>query len=274
MRAWTPAFAGMTLLMFSAIAGADPRSDQALDNISFTPPLGSRPPLDLAFRDESGAAVRIGDLLRGKPALIVPVYYECPMLCTLSLNGLLKAARALRPTAGIDYTVIAVSIDPEDTPELAAAKRASYQKGYNRPGSEDGWRFLTGDTPAIDRLTRSLGFAYVFDEKSGQFGHASALAVLSPDGMLTRGLNGPEFEPRDLKLALIEASQGKIGTPVDRAIMYCFAFDGATGTYSLQIMRVVRLAGAATALGIFLMVGLQIRRERRRRTAAAGGGIL
>lgn len=262
----------MAALALVSASYADKRSDDALNDIRFDPPLGSRIPLDLTFMDEEGAPVRLGDLPNGKPMILVPVYYECPMLCTLSLNGLLRAARALRLIAGPDYTVVAVSINPKDTPQLSKAKRENYSKGYSR-GTRDGWRFLTGDAAAIRTLTQAIGFQFVYDETSGQYGHASAIAVISPAGVITRGLTGPEFEPKDMKLALIEASEGKIGTPVERALMYCYSFDGSTGAYTLEIMKIVRLAGAATAIALFVIIGLQIRRERRRRPADAGGPL-
>jgi protein SCO1 len=242
-----------------------------LDNISFNPPLGAMAPVDLPFIDEAGVSTSIGSILSGKPGIIVPVYYECPSLCTLSLNGLLKASRALRLSAGKDFTVIAVSINPKDTPELATAKRDTYRKGYSRPGAEAGWRFLTGTQASIDALTNAIGFKYVYDMAKEQYGHASSLVILTPSGKISRGLNGPEFEARDLKLALIEAGEGKVGTVVERAITYCFSYDGSTGMYSMQIMKVVRVAGAFTALLILFFVGIQIWRERRHSLHAAGG---
>lgn len=258
-----------TLLMFVLLATsvhAESQSEAVLNKLSFDPPLGARIPIDTVFHDETGANVRLADLLNGKPLVLVPVYFECPMLCTLSLNGMLSAARAIRPTAGQDYTVVALSIDPKDTPKLAEAKRVSYLKGYNRPGDELGWRFLTGTQAAIKAITDAIGFTYVYDQKTGQYGHVSAAAILDKDGRITRGLYGPEFKPRDLKLALIEASEGKIGTPFEKVLMYCYAFDGSTGRYSMRIMRVVRLAGVATVVLIVTGVGLSIWWERRRRS--------
>ncbi len=251
-------------LALSLSVRAESRSEALLNQITFNPPLGAAVPLDTVFKDEAGAEVRLGDLFHGKPVVMAPVYFECPMLCTLTLNGLLKAARAVRPTAGPDFTVVAFSINPKDTPALAAAKRESYAKGYNRPGSDGGWRFLTGTPESIATLSRALGFTYVYDAATGQYGHASALAVLAKDGKIVRGLDGPEFEPKDLKLALIEAAEGRIGTPIEKALMYCYSFDGSTGRYSMQIMKVVRTAGAATALLLGLGIGYQVRKERRR----------
>jgi len=286
-----PAFAGMTrrhpresrgpglflaaillgLFALSSPAHAESKSEQLLNQISFNPPLGTTVPLETMFKDETDADVRLGDLVHDKAVIIAPVYFECPMLCTLTLNGLLKATRALRPTAGTDFTIVAFSIDPKDTPALAEAKRESYSKGYNRPGSQGGWRFLTGTPESIAVLGRALGFTYVYDAATDQYGHASAVAVLAKDGKIIRGLEGPEFEPKDLKLALIEAAEGRIGTPLEKALMYCYSFDGSTGRYSMQIMKVVRTGGAATALLLGLGIGYQIRRERRR--AAAGKAV-
>ena len=250
-------------LAVSLGARAESKSEQLLNQITFNPPLGATVPLDTTFLDETGAEVRFGDLFHGKPVVIAPVYFECPMLCTLTLNGLLKAARAIRPTAGPDFTVVAFSINPKDTAALAAAKRESYAKGYNRPGSEGGWRFLTGTPASIDALSHALGFHYVYDAATDQYGHASAVAILDKGGQIIRGLDGPEFEPKDLKLALIEAAEGRIGTPIERALMYCYSFDGSTGKYSMQIMRLVRAGGVLTVVLIGLGIGLAIRRERR-----------
>lgn len=258
-------------LGLSARVSAANTGNATLDNISFNPALGGFAPIDVAVIDESGVSTTLRALLAGKPALLVPVYYSCPSLCTLSLNGVLKAARALRLNAGSDYTIIAFSINPKDTPELSKGKRSSYQSGYNRPNSSAGWRFLTGSQAAIDAITQGIGFKYVYDAQKDQYGHSSSLVVLAADGKMVAGLNGPEFEPKDFKYALVQAGEGKVGSPVDRAITYCFTYDGSTGKYSLQIMRVLRIAAALTVLALFLGIGLQIFFERRRRLALAGG---
>lgn len=241
------------------IAGRDPG---VLQEIDFAPAPGAQLPLDAAFKDESGQPVKLGDYFGERPVVLAPVYYECPMLCTLTLNGLLRASRAIRQTAGKEFEIVAFSIDPAETPDLAAAKDETYRKGYNRRGP-DGWHFLTGSEESIRAVSQALNFRYVYDPKSDQYAHASGLVVATPDGRIARTLYGPEFAPRDLKLAVIESSEGRIGSVTEKVLLYCYAFDGANGRYSMRIMRVVQLAGATTAVVLFTSVGIAFRRERK-----------
>jgi protein SCO1/2 len=219
--------------------------------------LGESVPLDLPFRDEAGQSVTLGRYFQGKPVVLVLAYYRCPMLCTQVLNGLVAAMRPLPFELGQDYQVVTVSFDPREGPELAAAKKASYRDSYGRPGVDEGWHFLTGDQPAIDRLARAVGFRYVYDPKQGQFAHASGVMVLTPQGRLVRYFYGINYPPRDLRLGLVEASEGRVGSPVDQLLLLCYHYDPATGTYSAAAMTFVRLGGLATvlALGIFLVRG-------------------
>jgi protein SCO1/2 len=190
------------------------------------------------------------------------------MLCTLILNGLLRSLRALSFTAGREFIVLTVSFDPREGPELAAAKKRAYVRSYGRSEAERGWHFLTGEETAIRRLTEAVGFRYAFDAETGQFAHASGIMVLTPQGRVARYFYGIEYAPRDLRLGLVEAAQGKIGSPVDQLLLYCYHYDPKTGRYSMLIMNVLRLAGAATVLALGGFMLAMFRRERRKKRAA------
>jgi protein SCO1/2 len=224
--------------------------------------LGEQVPLDLRFRDESGNAAPLRDLFRGKPVILALAYYECPMLCTLVLNGLTSALRALPFDAGEEFDVLTVSIDPRDTPDLAAAKKEKYVGEYRRPGAAAAWHFLTGDEEAIRALAESVGFRYAVDPQSGEIAHAAGIMVLTPAGRIARYFYGVEFAPRDLRLGLVEAAGEKIGSPVDQLLLYCFRYDPSTGRYSAAVMNIVRLAGAATVLGLGSFMLVMWRRDR------------
>ncbi|GBC83575.1 hypothetical protein HRbin10_02725 [bacterium HR10] len=238
-----------------------------LQRVGIDQKLNAQVPLDLVFRDESGRAVALREYFGERPVILSLVYYECPMLCTLILNGLLRSLRALSFTAGREFIVLTVSFDPREGPELAAAKKRAYVRSYGRSEAERGWHFLTGEETAIRRLTEAVGFRYAFDAETGQFAHASGIMVLTPQGRVARYFYGIEYAPRDLRLGLVEAAQGKIGSPVDQLLLYCYHYDPKTGRYSMLIMNVLRLAGAATvlALGSFMLV--MFRRERRKKRA-------
>lgn len=227
--------------------------------------LDAQIPLDLVFRDEQGRAVSLREYFGEKPVLLALVYYECPMLCTLILNGLLRSLRALSLTVGKDFTVLTVSFDPREGPELAAAKKRAYVRSYGRPEAEWGWHFLTGEEAAIRRLTEAVGFRYAFDPETGQFAHASGIMVLTPQGRIARYFYGIEYAPRDLRFGLIEAAQGRIGSPVDQILLYCYHYDPKTGKYSLLVMNVLRLAGVATVLALGGFMFVMFRRDRRKK---------
>jgi protein SCO1/2 len=243
-------------------AAADTVPPPALAGVGIDQRLDAEVPLDLEFRDESGKAVRLRDLLRGRPVILALAYYECPMLCTLVLNALTGALRALPFDVGAEFDVLTVSFDPEETPALAAAKKKTYLEDYRRPGAAGGWHFLTGDQGAILALTGAVGFRYTVDPKSGEFAHAAGIMVLTPAGRIARYFYGVEFAPRDLRLALVEAAEGKIGSPVDQLLLYCYRYDPSTGRYSAAVMNIVRLAGAATVLGLGSFLLVMWRRER------------
>lgn len=231
--------------------------------------LGARVPLDLPLKDESGDRVTLADCTAGKPTILVLAYYRCPMLCTEVLNGLLRALRATPDDAGSTFSVVVVSFDPREKPPLAALKKASYLEQYGRPGADRGWHFLTGDPLAVATLADAVGFQYEYDPATEQYAHGSGLIVLTPDGTVSRYLLGIRFEPRDLRLALAEASDGKVGSPVDQALLLCYRYDPATGTYTVSVLKMFRLAAAATILGLAGLVGVLLWRGRHRAAVAS-----
>ena len=246
---------------------------QILRNVAIEQHLDRRLPLDLPFRDETGRTVRLSDYFGKRPVVLVLAYYNCPMLCTEVLNGLTSAMRVLTFDAGREFEVVTVSFDPHDTPSDARAKKEPYVARYGRPTAAAGWHFLTGDQASIAGLTESVGFRYAWDEKIDQFAHASAIYVATPDGRLSRYFYGIEYAPRDLRLALVEASRGKIGTPVDQLLLYCYHYDPAAGRYGAVVMNMVRVAGVAAVLLLSTFLTLMWRRDRRRdarRDAHAG----
>ena len=234
-----------------------------LREIGFDQNIGDLVPLDTAFLDETGRAVRLGDYFGKRPVVLVFAYYDCPMLCTLVINGLSSALNILSLEPGRDFEIVTVSFNPRDTPASAAAKKAVYLERYKRAGAVAGWHFLTGDQPSIDRVTTAAGFRYVWDDATKQFAHPTGVMVLTPDGRLARYLFGIEYGPRDLRFALVEASAGKVGSPVDALLLYCYHYDPMTGRYGLAIMRAVRLAGAVTVLALGTFIFIMVRRERR-----------
>jgi protein SCO1/2 len=234
---------------------------QALREIGFDQNLDQSVPLDTAFRDETGATVRLGDYFGTRPVVLVFAYYDCPMLCTLVINGLASALDLLSLEPGRDFEIVTVSFNPRDTPAMAAAKKAGYIQRYKRAGAAGSWHFLTGDQPSIDRLTKAAGFRYAWDAGTKQFAHPSGVIVLTPEGRLARYLFGIEYGPRDLRFALIEASAGKVGSPADALLLYCYHYDPMNGRYGVVIMRVMRLAGAATVLALGTFILVMVRRE-------------
>jgi protein SCO1/2 len=234
-----------------------------LREIGFDQNIDQHVPLDTAFRDEAGAAVHLGDYFGKRPVVLVFAYYDCPMLCTMVINGLSSALGVMNLEPGQDFEIVTVSFNPRDTPATAAAKKAAYIARYKRVGAAGGWHFLTGDQPDIDRLTKAAGFRYVWDEATKQYAHPSGVVVLTPDGRLSKYLFGIEYGPRDLRFAIVEASNGKAGTAVDALLLYCYHYDPMTGRYGLAIMRAIRLGGAATVLALGAFIIVMVRRERQ-----------
>lgn len=224
--------------------------------------LGNRIPLDLVFRDETGASVTLGKFFGDKPVVLALVYYECPMLCTQVLNGVVRSLKEVRFDAGRDYQLVVVSINPRETPRLALSKKQIYAGLYLRPGGENGFHFLTGEDSSIAPLAKAAGFRYAYDPETQQYAHASTILVLTPEGNISRYFYGISYPPRDLRLGLVEAAEGKIGSPVDRLLLFCYHYDPATGKYGLVILNIVRAACIGTLLGLAAFVGVMFRRER------------
>ncbi len=229
---------------------------ELLKDVGVDQKLNSSIPLDLNFRDEHNNAVTLAQYFGTKPVILTLVYYNCPMLCTQILNGLDRSLQEIPLSVGKDFNVVTVSIDPTDKPRLAEAKQAVYTGMYRRAGAADGWHFLTGDDPQIKQLADSVGFRYAFDPDSHQYAHASVIMVLTPQGKISKYFYGVSFPSRDLRLGLVDASSGKIGSPADEILLYCYHYDPHTGKYGLLISHVLQLGGLATILvgGIFLIV--------------------
>jgi protein SCO1 len=236
---------------------------ELLTDIGLDQRLDAQVPLDLRFKDEAGRDVRLGDYFGRKPVILTLVYYECPMLCTQVLNGLTSALGVLSFTVGQEFDIVTVSFDPKETPELAAAKKAAYLARYKRKGAGRGWHFLTGDERSIAALTKAVGFRYAYNASIDQYAHVSGIMVLTPEGRLSRYFYGIEYGPRDVRLALIEAADRRIGTPADQLLLYCFHYDPKSARYSLAIMRLVRTLGVATVLAMVGGIVVLCRRERR-----------
>jgi protein SCO1/2 len=269
----------MTFLTFilAAAALAQQREDvgvlatakpKGLEGVGIEQLLDNQIPRDLPFRDEAGRAVRLGDFFGQRPAILALVYYDCPMLCTQVLNGLVSALNVVSFDAGKEFDVIAVSFDPREKPADAAAKKSAYLTRYKRHGAEPGWHFLTGEPASIDALTQAVGFRYRYNTELDQFAHASAIYVLTPAGRLSRYFFGVEYAPKDLRLGLIEAAGNRIGTPVDQILLYCFHYDPTNGKYGAVIMNIVRLGGALTVLVLAASIWMMTRRGRRLRAVA------
>ena len=231
-----------------------------LNKVKITQNLNQMIPLDGQFRDETGKSVRMGEYFGKRPAILALVYYQCPMLCSEELNGLVSALEMVKFTPGKDFDIIVVSIDPSEGPELAAAKKKMYVKRYGRPETADGWHFLTALQPPINALADATGYGYVRvpgpDGKMTQFAHASAIQILTPEGRIAQYYMGVEYSPRDLRLGLVEASQHKIGSPVDAILTYCYHYDPSLNKHSMVVARVVQLGGLLTVLilGGFMVV--------------------
>jgi protein SCO1/2 len=255
----------LALLLFSSSVQAQSANSNPFADVGLDQRLNVQVPLDLRFRDETGDAVQLRDYFGEKPVVLALVYYDCPMLCTLVLNGLLRSLRALSFTAGSEFNVVTVSFNPRETPVLAAGKKETYLQGYARPGAEVGWHFLTGEEDAIRQLTRAVGFRYVYDAEADQYAHASGIIVLTPQGRIARYFYGIEYAPRDLRLGLVEASANTIGSPVDQVLLLCYHYDPATGKYGVVITNVIRLAGVATVLCLGSFMVVMFRRDRRQK---------
>jgi len=248
----------------SPLYGARPESGtsssglpKALSDVGIDQKLDQQLPLDLVFHDESGKDVKLGQYFGQKPVVLALVYYDCPMLCTQILNGMVTSFRVLPFQVGKEFDVVTVSFDPRETSALATTKKnvyVNYLPEKMRAGATSGWHFLTGDQENIAKLAEAVGFRYHYDEATKQFAHASGIMVATPHGRLSRYFYGVEYAPRDLRLGLIESSANKIGSPVDQLLLYCYHYDPATGTYGAAVMKIMRIAGVITVLAIVAML--------------------
>ncbi len=232
--------------------GFDQRIDQSID-------------LHLPFVNEEGKHIELSDLFHSGPVVLALVYYGCPNLCTLTLDGLFKALQELPFDAGKKFSVAVVSIDPNERPALAAEKRTKYLQQYHRTSGASGIHFLTADEASIAKLTKSVGFRYSYDERSKQFAHPAGITVLTPDGTISRYLFGIEYAGKDMRFALLDASEGKVGTSVDKFLMFCYHYDPFQGSYGFMVIRLLRVSAAATVIGLIGLIGFLLTKERRRR---------
>jgi protein SCO1/2 len=234
-----------------------------LEDVGFKPTLNGQVPLNLEFRDESGATVKLADFFHGKPVILALVYYQCPLLCNQELEGLVGSLKMLTFDAGKEFDVVVVSFDPRETAAMASAKKQGILARYRRADPDAGWHFLTGQSSAIEPLANSVGFHYVWDKPSGMWAHASGILLLTPQGRISRYFYGIEYSPRDVRLGLIEASDNKIGTPIDQALLFCYHYDPASGKYGVLVQRMLRIGGLLTILGIGGIILLCVRRTRQ-----------
>jgi protein SCO1/2 len=232
-----------------------------LSKIAIDQKIGQQLPLDIPFVDDSGRQVRLGDYFGKRPVILALVYYECPMLCTQVLNGLVSALGVMTFEAGREFDVVAVSFNPKEGPGLASQKKAAYLERYGRPATAAGWHFLTGTPESIARLTDAVGFRYELDKEIGQFAHGAAIEVITPKGTIAKYFYGIEYSPRDLRLGLIEATDERIGSLIDDVLLFCYHYDPSTGKYGATVLGLVRMGAVATILAFAIFLTVNVRRE-------------
>jgi protein SCO1/2 len=232
--------------------------------------IGKKVPLDATFRDENGEMVKLSKYFRGKPVILSLAYYECPMLCGIALEGLAGSLKGFNLSAGSEFEIVTLSFDPREKPPLAKAKKAGYVARYGRPGANEGWHFLTGDDAEIREVTNAVGFRYQWDEKQQQFAHATGIVVLTPDGTISRYFFGIEYAPKELRLGLFEASQGKVGSVIEQLLLLCYHYDPVVGKYTTTVLAILRVAAAFTILALGMLVGGMLYRERVKKRQQLG----
>lgn len=240
------------------------------EEVAFEQRLGARVPMDAPLVDETGRTVTLAELGEGRPILLVPAYYECPMLCNMVLAGVMSSLGVLELDAGRDFEVAVVSFDPGETPSMAAAARARHLPRYDRPGAEEGFHFLTGEAAAVDAVMDAIGFRYAYVPERDEWAHAAGVVTLTPEGAVARYHYGVEYPPRDVRLGLVEAGGGTIGSAVDEVLLYCLRYDPSSGRYSLAILNLVRAGGVLTVAAILLFMLLSRRRGKAQATLEAG----
>jgi protein SCO1 len=253
------------LLLTGAAAAHEEQRPAALRAVAFEQKLDRQLPLDVRLRDPDGKVAPLRDYFRGKPVLLNFVYYRCRELCPLLSDGLVRVLRAISFDVGEQFEVVTVSFDPADTPAAAAEAKSKYLKEYRRSGANRGWHVLTGDAAAIANLAGAAGFRYSYDASKNEFAHATGIVLLTPHGKISRYYYGIEFSPRDLRLGLIEAAAGKIGSPIDQLLLFCYHYDPLTGQYNFIVTRALRVAAGATVLALAGFIIVMLRRDRRLR---------
>ena len=238
---------------------------KVLNEVGIQQKLNENIPLDVEFKNEDGQIVKLGEYFGKRPVILALVYYECPMLCSEVLNGLTGSVKGISFEAGKDFDVVAISFDARENekPDLAKNKKESYVKRYGREGTSDGWHFLTGTQDSIDKITKAAGFGYEWDESTQQFAHAGAIMILTPEGKLSKYLYGIDYAPKDVKFSIMEASESKVGSPVDQLMLYCYHYDPSRGKYGLEIFRVLRITGVLTLLVMGTMFFVFWRRNKK-----------
>jgi protein SCO1/2 len=289
---WAGAAAGMVGLTLAVVPAAKaqvsdygqkqagPVRDEApqmLKKVAILQKLNTQVPLNLAFRDETGKAVHLGDYFGQKPAILGLVYYQCKMLCPEEIDALVGALEMVKFNPGKDFNVIFLSIDPTETPEMAAKEKALYVKRYGRPQTANGWHFLTGQQAEIDALASATGYGYTRvpgpDGKMNQFAHASAIELLTPQGILSQYYLGVDYAPRDLQLGLVEASDGQIGSPVDAIVTYCYRYNPLLNRHDLIIARLIQGGCLLTMLILGSYMFINFRRDLRNGQAVTGKAV-
>lgn len=252
--------------LVSPVHAQDPATDResqaVLEKIDYAQLLDEQVPLDSVFTDEEGRQVQLAQYFGKRPVVLVMVFYECPMLCTEILNGTLRLMQELEFTVGNEYEVVTISIDPREGPVDAMAKKNQYLRRYNREGTFGSWHFLTGQEPEIRRVADSIGYKYFWDEKSAQYVHASGITVLTPTGRISRYFYGVQYDAGDVRLGLVEASANKIGSPVDKLLLFCYHYDPSSGKYNVAVMTFVRVFGVFTVLAMIGGFFMLMRRDR------------
>ncbi len=259
------ATAALLLASLAVPVAAQDGRPHALQEVAFEQRLNESIPLDLPFIDETGEAVVLGDFFGERPVVLALVYYECPMLCTLVLNGVTTSLGLMEFNPGEEFDVVVVTIDPQEGPELAAAKKANVLEEYGRPDTATGWHFLTGSEESIQALSSAVGFRYIYDADTDEYAHASGIMVLTPQGRLARYFYGIDYPPRDVGFALMEASEERIGSLANQLLLFCYQYDPETGTYGAATFFLLRLGAIITTLG--LVSGILLMRLRERRMA-------
>lgn len=239
--------------------------DNSLNSVRWEQKLDSQLPLDATFQDDTGKEIQLGSYFRShRPVVLAMVFYNCTMLCNQVISGMMRSLKDVKFKPGTDYDVVVMSINPNEKPPLAASKKKNYLAEFGFTGTEDGWHFLTGTKDQIDRVTNAAGFYYAYDKTTDQFAHPGGILLITPEGKVTRYFSGIEYKPRDLTFSMIEASKSKIGSPVDLVLLKCFHYDPHSGKYTLQILQVLRLAGAACVILLGSCMAFWVRHDMKK----------